>query len=264
MNIFIYTYLYLFTYTYLYIYIHIYMYIHTYIYMYTYTYDVMCGCSVCVRCACVCVYVVCVCGVWVTLTYIIYFSIRIPGHIFIVCVGGGSMGYFFLFICANILLIFSRQKNSEHADYERNLSRNDKKESYMLSKEPYLPYHIVKSPRHTILHFHFLTYIFYYTEIYCLYLGAKKTEHADSKSELWATTRKSPTCYLKSLIFCKRALQLVALLRKEICNLRYLMQLRHPACTEPYFAHKSPTIIGSFAQRDLQLKASYASSPPCI
>jgi len=30
------------------------------------------------------------------------------------------------------------------------------------------------------------------------------------------------------LIFCKRALKLVALLRKEICNLRHLMQLRHP------------------------------------
>jgi len=30
------------------------------------------------------------------------------------------------------------------------------------------------------------------------------------------------------LIFCKRALKLVALLRKEICNLRHLMQFRHP------------------------------------
>jgi len=31
-----------------------------------------------------------------------------------------------------------------------------------------------------------------------------------------------------------------------------------------HFPHKSPIIIGSFAERDLQLKASYTSSPPCI
>jgi len=31
-----------------------------------------------------------------------------------------------------------------------------------------------------------------------------------------------------------------------------------------YFLQKSPIISGSFAKRDLQLKASYASSPPCI
>ena len=30
-----------------------------------------------------------------------------------------------------------------------------------------------------------------------------------------------------------------------------------------HFPQKSPTISGSFAKRDLQLKASYASSPPC-
>ena len=30
-----------------------------------------------------------------------------------------------------------------------------------------------------------------------------------------------------------------------------------------HFLQKSPKISGSFAERDLQLKASYASSPPC-
>jgi len=30
-----------------------------------------------------------------------------------------------------------------------------------------------------------------------------------------------------------------------------------------HFSPKSPIISGSFAKRDLQLKASYASSPPC-
>jgi len=30
-----------------------------------------------------------------------------------------------------------------------------------------------------------------------------------------------------------------------------------------YVSQKSPTMGGSFAKRDLQLKASYASSPPC-
>jgi len=30
-----------------------------------------------------------------------------------------------------------------------------------------------------------------------------------------------------------------------------------------YFPQKSPIISGTFAKRDLQLKASYASSPPC-
>jgi len=30
-----------------------------------------------------------------------------------------------------------------------------------------------------------------------------------------------------------------------------------------HFPHKSPIISGSFAKIDLQLKASYGSSPPC-
>ena len=31
-----------------------------------------------------------------------------------------------------------------------------------------------------------------------------------------------------------------------------------------HFPQKSPIISGSFAKKDLQLKASYKSSPPCI
>jgi len=31
-----------------------------------------------------------------------------------------------------------------------------------------------------------------------------------------------------------------------------------------HFPQKTPVMNGSFAERDIQLKASYASSPPCV
>jgi len=68
----------------------------------------------------------------------------------------------------------------------------------------------------------------------------------------------------------------VALLRKETCKLRHPMHLQHPVssktCTicatcafpRPRVLEKISISIGSFAERDLQIKASYASLLPCI
>ena len=76
------------------------------------------------------------------------------------------------------------------------------------------------------------------------------------------------------VIFCKRALKLVALLRIETCNFRHSMRLGHPIVITRQEEERnggkresekknSPKISGFFTNRDLQLKAFYASWPPC-
>jgi len=70
--------------------------------------------------------------------------------------------------------------------------------------------------------------------------------------------------------------ELVALLRKETCNIRPPLQFkalyydtgwRRPLRCLIFIGHfpqKSPISSGSFAKSKLQLKASYESWPPCI
>jgi len=74
------------------------------------------------------------------------------------------------------------------------------------------------------------------------------------------------------VIFRKRALQIVALLQEMTCNLLAAWRgigatgWRRPIGGPIFVGHfpqKSPTISVSFAENDLQLVASYGSSPPC-
>jgi len=107
----------------------------------------------------------------------------------------------------------------------------------------------------------------------------------------WDTSRRRPIGCLKlQVISHKRANNYRALLRK----MTYKDKASHdstPPCTHPctsrtlylyihlhinhavgktkthrtgHFPQKSPTIIGSLAGNDLQLKAFYGSPPPCI
>ena len=72
-------------------------------------------------------------------------------------------------------------------------------------------------------------------------------------------------------ITSKRAtclLEVLSCLRKEILRFMGFAHTGWQRCIEylifkGHFAQKSPMISGSFAERDLQLEASYASSPPC-
>jgi len=52
--------------------------------------------------------------------------------------------------------------------------------------------------------------------------------HAEMAVELIQGGAESLDALSLEAIFCKRALKIMALLRKEICNLRHPMHLRHP------------------------------------
>jgi len=116
---------------------------------------------------------------------------------------------------------------------------------------------------HTYMYMHTYTYTYTYACGYiCIYIF-----YADSALHLThqsiAYTHTHTHTHILIHIYTNPYIQN---LTSSVCPLPVRRGRRHIRCLifTGHCPQKSPIISGSFAERDLQLKASHACSPPCI